>query len=454
MSFPLRLIPLTFRLATILTCVVSLAYGAVLRSPAPSDPRHKRARFVSARYDSVSTAAQAVQVYQWNVDDKESPLLSLAGDALTPGFDHSLNFPLDRLSFPIFQSLNYDDEHARYLLPSISSESAGIHFIEFEPTAIKNIFMSTDGSNIKLTDNDTQKTFRTSDGAKYVFVRYADGEFRCANIKLSNGSSLSLIYTANGLRLHGLLDSSGRTITFNYTSDGIASVTQTWMARSEGLSKTWTVGNMTEMPSVQLSKYAHAASLISAKALPVNALVREYTLEMEESDKVLAEIFGGPNAVAAGNGFEPRGLAASYPLYRGDIMGDDGKQRRGHLSFAMHLYGNSDGTGDSSLFVPPGFVSHSAEPSPTDAVVTFYYPRLGNLTDVTLAVFHVADFHISNDGGRIRIGNLGGPGGSSALYKHSHLEFYRGNTGLPSLSARPHLRIDPATVFANSTEGR
>jgi hypothetical protein len=214
------------------------------------------------------------------------------------------------------------------------------------------------------------------------------------------------------------------------------------------------VGNTPEMTSVQPAKYAHAAAFVSAKALPVNAMVREYTLEMGQSDKALAEIFGGPNAVAAGNGFEPPGLAASYPLYRGDILGDDGKQRRGHLSFAMHLYGNSDGTGDSSLFVPPGFASHSAEPSPTDAVVTFYYPRLGNLSDVTLAVFHVADFHISNEGERVRIGNLGGPGGSSALYKHSHLEFYRGNTGLPALSARPHLRIDPATVFAPSTEGQ
>jgi hypothetical protein len=171
---------------------------------------------------------------------------------------------------------------------------------------------------------------------------------------------------------------------------------------------------------------------------------------MAASDKTLAEMFGGPNAVAAGNGFEPPGLAASYPLYRGDIMGDDGKQRRGHLSFAMHLYGNLDGTGESSLFVPAGFVSHSGEPSPTDAVVTFYYPHLGNLSDVTLAVFHVADFHISNEGGRVRIGNLGGPGGASTFYKHSHIEFYRGNTGLPALAVRLRLRIDPAPVFATT----
>ena len=121
--------------------------------------------------------------------------------------------------------------------------------------------------------------------------------------------------------------------------------------------------------------------------------------------------------------------------------------RRGHLSYAMHLYGSADGSGDSSLYVPAGFTSHSAQPSPTDGVVTFYYPRLGNLSDVTLAVFHIADFQISIEGERVRIGNIGGPGGGTAAYKHSHIEFYRGNAGLPALSARPALRIDPATVF-------
>src|SRR5438552_4966635 len=79
--------------------------------------------------------------------------------------------------------------------------------------------------------------------------------------------------------------------------------------------------------------------------------------------------------------------------------------------------------------------------------MTFYYPRLGNLSDVTLAVFHVADFQINIEGERVRIGNIGGPGGGTPAYKHSHIEFYRGNAGLPALSARPGLRIDPATVF-------
>src|ERR1044072_6911095 len=114
----------------------------------------------------------------------------------------------------------------------------------------------------------------------------------------------------------------------------------------------------------------------------------------------------------------------------------------------MHLYGSADGTVDSRLYVPAGFTTHSAQPSPTDAVVTFYYPNLGNLLDVTLAVFHVADFQISNEGARVLIGRIGGPGGASPLYKHSHIEFYRGNSGLPSLSSLAGLRIDPAKVFS------
>ena len=158
-------------------------------------------------------------------------------------------------------------------------------------------------------------------------------------------------------------------------------------------------------------------------------------------------------SVAGANGFEPAGLAAAYPFYRGDIIGDDGIERRGHLTFAMHLYGSPDGTGDSSLYVPAGFTQHSDQPSPTDAAVIFYYPQLGNLTDVTLAVFHVADFQISYEGERVRIGNLGGPGGSSAAYKHSHIEFYRGHPGLPPLSARPGLRVDPTTIFSVTPGG-
>jgi len=431
---------------------VPLATGTTLASKTKVEARRARVRFVELKAASTGSVESAGTSFKWNVGDRALPLLGLPNTSIKPGLDQSLTYPLGQFSFPIFQALDYDDERGRYLLPSLSTESKGVHFIEFAPGEKKNTFISSDGANLKLIDNDSIKAVQTSDGTRYIFVRYPDGEFRCSSIKDSNGASISLLYTANGLMLHGLVDSSGRTVTFNYADEGIKSVTQTWMANSEGLTKTWMVGDQPEYLVNSGVKFSHSVSAF-AKSLPANAVVRQYSTAMAASDKLLAHIFGGPNAVAGANGFEPAGLAVAYPFYRGNIIGDDGIERRGHLSYAMHLYGNADGTSASPLYVPAGFTQHSGPPSPTDAAMTFYYPRLGNLTDVTLAVFHVADFEMTAEGDRIRIGSIGGPGGSSASYRHSHIEFYRGNTGLPPIAARPRLRVDPTTVFGATSDG-
>lgn len=432
------IIPFTFRLATLLLFVVRIAAGA------PPLGANSLSRIIENNNSSTSGSPSIIN-YDWNVNDKEAPLIGFVEERIKPGLEHSLAYRMDQFRFPIFETLNYDEERGVYLLPLRASSGPGTHFIEFSATDVKSTYVSTDGSNIRLIDNDSMKTIRTSDGARYIFVRYPDGEFRCASIKDASGTSLNLLYTANGLMLHGIVDATGRNVTFNYDSAGLTSVTQTWMAHSEGFTKTWNVGEAPKPIDPQV-KYAH---VIALKALPANALVRQYTTAMAASDRLLAQIFGGPSAVAGGNGFEPAGLAAVYPFYRGDIIGDDGVERQGHLSYAIHLYGNANGTGDSPLYVPPGFTQHRAQPTPTDAAITFYYPKLGNMSDVTLAVFHVSGFQIINEGDRVRIGNLGGPGGSSPLYKHSHIEFYRGNTGLPSLARRASLRIDPGKILQN-----
>ncbi len=435
LRFP-ALIPFAFRICAVVALVVKLT-TATTPTSLPS------AANLDSNKSSVSKPASAEDIssYSWNLSEKEMPLLGFQGEVLKVGFDHVLTYRFDQLRFPIFQALSYDEERNTFALPAFTTDGAN-HSIEFQATEVKHTYSATEANSVKLIDNDTTKTIRSTDGTRYLFVRYPDGEFRCATIRETSGAVLNLLYTANGVALHGLVDGSGRSVTFNYGRDGISSITQTWMANLQGFTKTWSVGEAKKDAEI---KYAHTLNL---KALPTNAIIREYTAEMAASDKLLASIFGGPGAVAGGNGFEPAGLATSYPLYRGDTYGDDGAQRRGHLSFAMHLYGSANGTGDSPLYVPTGFVSHSPQPSPTDAAVTFYYPKLGNFTDVTLAVFHIGDFQITDDGDRVRIGNLGGQGGSSPLYKHSHIEFYRGNTGLPPLAARAALRIDPAKVFS------
>jgi len=382
-------------------------------------------------------------IYQWNVSDREQPLLGLSQTHLQTGFDQSLVYPADQFDFLIFKALSFDEEQGRFLVPAISRDHRAQTFIEFTRVETTNTYVSSDG--LQLLDKDGMKIVNAADGTRYLFVRYPDDEFRCATIRKASGETINFIYTANGLALHGVVDSSRRSITFNYGKTGIESLTQTWMTNAQGFTKTWIIGDEDLLNPA--TKYAHGV-VRTLKLLPSNAVTNEYTSEMSASDKLLASIFGGPNAVVGGNGFEPAGLAASYPFYRGDVVGYDGKIRLGHLSHALHIYGSVDGRNDSPLYVPAGFTSHSSEPSATDAAVLFYYPKLGKLSDVTLAVFHIADFQLVHEGDRVRIGNLGGPGGSSPLYKHSHIEFYRGNVGgLPAVSARPALRIDPATVF-------
>ena len=425
-----------FGLAVLLTFMVQLGTAT------PMFTRASDRNGLTGEYEAAISSAGEILNYKWNADEKELPLLNLEGDGLKPGFDRSLTYQLAQFRFVIFQALSYDEQRNVYVLPLSTAEGAVNHFLEFQSTEVKNSYAPTDGTNIRLIDNDSMKTIRTADGSRYIFVRYPNGELHCAIIRNPSGAVLNLLYTANGLRLHGVVDNSGRTVTFNYDSAGIGSVTQTWMANATGLTRTWIVGEPPETVAPEI-RYSHA---ITMKTLPANAVVRQYTAEMAASDRMLAHIFGGPNAIGAANGFEPAELASSYPAYRGDTIGDDGIERRGHLSYAMHLYGSPDGTGDSALYVPAGFTSHS-QPSPTDAAVTFYYPHIGNLVDVTLAVFHVAEFQIIYERERVRIGKLGGPGGCLPLYKHSHIEFYRGNSGLPPTETRAQLRIDPTKVF-------
>ena len=386
--------------------------------------------------------------YNWNLRERQLPLLNLP-DRLSPNIDLALSYPMAQFEFPLFQSLYFNKRSDDYLLILMPKTGRRAKLVELVRDGRAKTYADP-STGLRLFDNNDVKVIRSSDGTEYTFSLFVDGEFRCSKVSDARGPALTLSYASDNL-LQRIVDPSGRTVRLSYQSGHFESITQTWSANSVSYTRTWTLLESKDSVRRAHANYARPA-LPLAKAVPHNATTPSYTREMAERDRLLARVFGDPGAVAAANGFEPKGLASQYPLYRGDVVGGDGRTLRGHLSYAMHLYGSADGTGDSAIYVPAGFTTHSTEPSPTDAAVLFYYPRLGNLTSVTIAVFHVANFGISYRGGRVRIGNIGGPGGSSALYKHSHIEFYRGNTALPSASARPSLRIDPAIVFGSRTE--
>jgi hypothetical protein len=470
--FPNRIRLFSAQKLRIVVCISYLVLGLASATPAATVD-HAGA---PATTPTLEAPAQRV-VYEWNLRQEQQPLLRLPAQ-INNAADLSLTYPLGKLVFPLFQPLKYDARANQYLVQIAGHNGSRGQVVAFKQTDLPGRYVSSEFADLQLVDNEGVKAIRSGEGTEYTFVRFIDGVDRCIRVKTENGSIINLVYAKDNL-IHGVVDSLGRAIRFNYQEGEITSLTQTWVTNAVTFSKTWNVAGRrgSEPPSGSLRaqvKLAHASSVQPtaakfSKPIPNNALTPQYTAPMAGRDRQLAAIFGDPGAVAAANSYEPPALAQQYPLYRGDLIADNGRLIRGHLSYAMHLYGNADGTGDSSLYVPAGFTSHSSEPGPTDAAVTFYYPRLGNLTDVTLAVFHVANFSLRTTGvatvlsaldssrgsnpenARVRIGNIGGPGGSYSAYKHSHIEFYRGNTGLPSSEARERLRIDPASVFARNS---
>jgi hypothetical protein len=390
------------------------------------------------------SANESISTYRWNLGDDGLPLVSLP-DHISGNLDLSFTYSMGQYQFPLFQSLYFNERLGKYILMVIPNEGRRAQFIDLDPKDGSGQFEAKGESRLLLTDKGDLKLLSTSDGTVYTFAPFQDGELHCSQISNREGLVINLRYTNKSL-IDTISDPSGRTIQFTYTDDYVNAVTQTWAGEQVTLTKTWPI----EVALTPRSIVTHVDPRAEeSKHIPRNAIRPAYTAEMAASDSMLASIFGGPKAVAAANGFEPRALGSQYPLYRGDLISDDGRILRGHLSFAMHVYGSEDGTQETELYVPAGFISNSCEPTPTDAAITFYYPKLGNLTDVTMVVFHVANFHLSYEGGRVQIGNIGGPGGSISSYRHSHIEFYRGNTGLPPASSRIKLRIDPVTVFAS-----
>jgi len=393
------------------------------------------------------TASNSMLPYRWNLDDAGLPLLSLPAH-IREAVDLSITYSMDQFQFPLFQSLYYNERAGKYILMVMPKSGGRAEFIDLTAVKGSRQFEAKVNSRLRLEDKGHAKLLTTGEGTVYTFAPLGNGEFHCTQIRDRDGSVINLRYT-NNAAIDTIVDTSGRTISFGYEKDYVSSITQTWGPGSVK-KQTWAIVN--DAIGANPASYFIPARAETTKHIPNNARTPFYTPAMAASDAMLAAIFGGPGAIAAAHSFEPAGLGNQYPLYRGDLIGDDGKLRRGHLSYAMHLYGSANGTRDTELYVPSGFTSHSNTPTPTDAAVTFYYPRLGNLTDVTLAVFHVANFHLTNEGQRVRIGNTGGRGGSIACYRHSHLEFYRGNTGLPSSASRPRLRIDPASVFEPTSD--
>jgi len=135
--------------------------------------------------------------------------------------------------------LEFDKEHGKYFMPAVSRRDRKLILIDFTRTGKTNTFLSREG--LELIDQGNLKIIRAGNGTRFLFLQYPDGNLRCAAIKEDANVTLNLLYAANGLALHGVVDSSGRSLTFNYGVEGIQSLTQKWISNAEGLTRTWAI---------------------------------------------------------------------------------------------------------------------------------------------------------------------------------------------------------------------
>ncbi|MCA1608421.1 MAG: hypothetical protein LC730_03040, partial [Acidobacteria bacterium] len=301
--------------------------------------------------DVKAVSAPGILPYRWNLDDHALPLLTLP-DRINKTLDLSLTYSLDQFQFPFLQTLYYNKRSGKYILMVMPKGGGRAEFIDLVPVSGRQHFAAKGNSKLRLEDRGHSKLLTTGEGTVYTFARFGDGEFHCSQIKGRHGSVITLKYKQNA-SIDRIVDISGRTIIFGYERDYVSTITQTW-GTGAVKKQIWSIAE-SAIAARPTSKVLPATGAEIVKRLPKNALIRAYTPAMAASDLMLAAIFGGPGAVAAAHSFEPRGLGKQYPLYRGDLMGDDGKLRRGHLSYAMHLYGSANGTSDTEIYVPSGF---------------------------------------------------------------------------------------------------
>jgi RHS repeat-associated protein len=178
-------------------------------------------------------------------------------------------------------------------------------------------------------------------------------------------------------------------------------------------------------------------SSLNSNPIAGGQVLPQYDEARRKCDQTLASMFGGSGAVAAGNEFEPNGN------YRGTLNG-----RPGHLTNMMHIYGSADGTQDTTVYVPANYDKVTVL---GPGGLAFHYKELGNLKDVLLVIFHVANYNLGPVvGGRRSIGQTGGPGNEdSTNYRHAHFELFPGDHYPETEAERKGLRIPFSQTFCN-----
>ncbi|HEX5602417.1 MAG TPA: DUF4214 domain-containing protein [Pyrinomonadaceae bacterium] len=236
-------------------------FAGLLASITPSGPTSSTASsLISARVDPRNQPGNGMLTRDaaWSV-----PLLSLPGrNGLDLGlalsyssmvwtrsgpyiyFDEDNGFPSPgfRLGFPTVQRKVFDAQTGRQSYLMIT---AGGKRVELRQVGTSNIYDATDSSYVRLTDNGSTLLVHSKDGTK-LSLSEINGEYRCVEIKDSNGNYIVINNNALG-RITSIVDTLGRVINFNYdTNANLISITQSWNGQPshQWVSFGWSTRNM------------------------------------------------------------------------------------------------------------------------------------------------------------------------------------------------------------------
>src|SRR5260370_16231205 len=107
--------------------------------------------------------------------------------------------------------------------------------VELRQVGASNLYQSVDSSYL-LLDASTM-TLRTTDGTQLSYW-WMGNDYQCKQIKDRNGNYISVNYDVNG-RVDTVVDTLARTIKFNYDSNGLSTITQTWTINGAAQTHTW-----------------------------------------------------------------------------------------------------------------------------------------------------------------------------------------------------------------------
>jgi len=151
------------------------------------------------------------------------------GNSIMYNADRGFPSPGFRLGVPTLESqyINQDDVITALLLVLPSGQR-----VQLKQVGTSNVYESNDSSYIQLLDYNLSfggsAVVRDKAGTQYLFT-YPPGVsgFRCTQVKDRNGNYITINYNMNG-QISTIVDTLGRTLTFNYVNDFLDKITQTW----------------------------------------------------------------------------------------------------------------------------------------------------------------------------------------------------------------------------------